>query len=104
MATAMVFGTALRAAGDSRSPLYIGVLTNLVNLALNWVLIYGNLGFPALGVAGAAMASSLSMFLQIGLFLWLWYRGRFMLRFGSGGFRPDFDLMRQSCPVSVDEA
>lgn len=104
MATAMVFGTALRAAGDSRSPLYIGVLTNLVNLGLNWLLIYGNLGFPALGVAGAAIASSISMFLQIGLFLWLWRRGQFILRRGTGSFRPDFALMRRLSIVGYPAA
>jgi putative MATE family efflux protein len=104
MATSMVFGTALRAAGDSRSPLYIGVLVNLVNLGLNWLLIYGNLGFPALGVAGAAMASSLAMLLQIVLFWWLWRRGKFILRRGTGSFRPDFALMRRLSIVGYPAA
>jgi MATE family multidrug resistance protein len=36
------------------------VSANLVNVASNWVLIYGNLGFPAMGVVGAAWATNLS--------------------------------------------
>ena len=48
-------------AGDTHTPLWTGILANVVNVALNWVLIYGNLGMPALGVAGAGMASSLAM-------------------------------------------
>ncbi|MCH8110379.1 MAG: polysaccharide biosynthesis C-terminal domain-containing protein [Proteobacteria bacterium] len=51
-----VFGTALRAAGDARTPLWIGVIANVLNVFLNWVLIYGHLGAPALGVAGAGLA------------------------------------------------
>jgi len=104
MATSMVFGTALRAAGDARSPLYIGVAVNVVNLGLNWLLIYGNLGFPALGVAGAAMASSLAMALQIVVFWWFWQRGRFILRRGTGSFRPDFSLMRRISIVGYPAA
>ncbi len=104
MATSMVFGTALRAAGDARSPLYIGVLVNLINVGLNWLLIYGNLGFPALGVAGAAMASSLAMFLQIVLFWWLWRRGRFILRRGTASSRLDFALMRRISIVGYPAA
>jgi Na+-driven multidrug efflux pump len=58
-----VFATGLRAAGDSRTPLVVGILANVLNVFLNWVLIYGNLGAPPLGVAGAGMASSLAMHL-----------------------------------------
>lgn len=44
---------------------------NLVNIALNWVLIYGNLGAPALGVAGAAIATSVSRVLGAAILLLL---------------------------------
>ena len=104
MATSMVFGTALRAAGDARTPLYIGVVTNLLNLFLNWLLIYGNWGFPELGVAGAAIASSLSMFVQLLLFAWPWWRGRFILTRGHGSFRPDYALIRRLALVGYPAA
>jgi putative MATE family efflux protein len=84
-----VFAAALRAAGDVRTPLYVGLAANILNIALNWVLIYGHLGAPELGVAGAAMASSIVMFLQILLFFWLWMSGRLILTPHGGSFRPD---------------
>jgi len=84
-----VFGAALRAAGDVRTPLYVGLVTNVLNIGLNWVLIYGNLGAPALGVAGAAMASSIVMFIQLAVFFWLWMRGRLVLQPSGGSFKPD---------------
>jgi multidrug resistance protein, MATE family len=49
------------------APIVIGiVLANLLNAALNWVLVFGNLGAPAMGVAGSAWATSIS---RIALFL-----------------------------------
>jgi len=84
-----VFGAALRAAGDVRTPLYVGLVTNVLNIGLNWVLIYGNLGAPALGVAGAAMASSIVMFIQLAVFFWLWMRGHLILTPHGGSFKPD---------------
>jgi putative MATE family efflux protein len=102
-----VFGAALRAAGDVRTPLYVGLATNVLNVALNWVLIYGNLGAPALGVAGAAMASSIVMFIQIAVFFWLWTRARLILKPHGGSFRPDRELcgrlFRIGYPAAIEQ-
>jgi multidrug resistance protein, MATE family len=46
--------------GDTLRPMLVSVLAMVANIFLNWVLIFGNLGAPALGVRGAALASSLS--------------------------------------------
>ena len=66
----IIFGTVLRAAGDTKSPMKIGVLVNLVNVILNFLLIYPSrpltvmgLTFTmpgaGLGVVGAALASAI---------------------------------------------
>ena len=49
--------------GRTRVGMVTGVGMNLVNAVLNWVLIFGKLGAPALGVRGAALASSLASLL-----------------------------------------
>ncbi len=49
--------------GWTRIGMGVGIGMNLVNVLLNWILIFGNLGAPAMGVAGAALASSLSALL-----------------------------------------
>ena len=72
LAIAMTFGSALRAAGDTRTPLWAGLVGASVNVFMNWVLIYGKLGFPALGVAGAAIASNLAITAMTIHFLVLW--------------------------------
>ena len=48
---------ALRAAGETRIPLYYNSTANLLNIPLNWVLIFGIGPFPRLEVAGAALAT-----------------------------------------------
>ncbi|MCH2172079.1 MATE family efflux transporter [Myxococcota bacterium] len=55
-----VVESAQGAAGDTRTPLWINLGVNLLNVFLNWVLIFGNLGAPALGVKGSALATVLA--------------------------------------------
>lgn len=99
-----VFGAALRAAGDVRTPLYVGLFANLLNVFLNWVLIYGNLGAPALGVTGAALASSGAMLFQVIVFWVLWQQRRLLLRPGSTGFAPDFAMWRRLIRIGYPAA
>ena len=51
--------SAQRGAGNTRITMYTNVISNMVNIILNYLLINGNLGFPALGIAGAAIATVL---------------------------------------------
>jgi MATE family multidrug resistance protein len=59
MFSAVVWGF-LVGRGDSRTPMILAWLTVLLNIFLDWVLVLGNLGAPALGVAGAAYATVLA--------------------------------------------
>ena len=52
----------LRAEGNTKITLLVNVIANLVNVFLNYCLINGNLGFPSLGVSGAAIATSIGNF------------------------------------------
>lgn len=79
----MILGAALRAAGDTKTPLWIGVITNIVNVAFVYVLVHGLYGFPALGVVGAAIANGISFLVGGLIFLYLYY-GRHM-KVGVGG-------------------
>jgi MATE family multidrug resistance protein len=58
--------------GHTRPTMYIGILGALLNIPFNWVLMFGHLGFPALGAAGCGYATSLVMALQaIALFIYV---------------------------------
>ena len=49
-ALTQVYGDTLRCCGHTVVPMYGGVAAILVNLVFNYILIFGKLGFPALGV------------------------------------------------------
>lgn len=59
-ALAQGYSSALRDAGETVLPMRATVIAVLMNLVLNYVLIFGKLGFPALGVEGAAIATVIS--------------------------------------------
>ncbi len=73
--------------------IWVVVIANLFNLLANWALIFGNLGFPALGVNGAGIATGLTrVLMMIALLVWIvafrlyrgawapWSRASFSLR------------------------
>ncbi|MBO4335030.1 MAG: MATE family efflux transporter [Desulfovibrio sp.] len=59
----------LRARELAKYPMYVSLITNVVNLVANYCLIFGHLGCPALGVVGAAWATVLSRALSFVLLL-----------------------------------
>ena len=94
---------AMQGAGDTRPALLIGVGVNVVNLVLDWLLIFGNLGFPAMGLAGAALATSASFAAGGVAFAWLLWRGRRPVRLARlrGAFR---DVARRVTRVGAPAA
>ncbi|PSW20169.1 MATE family efflux transporter [Photobacterium sanctipauli] len=72
--------SSLRSSGDAMLPLILGAITIALNIALNFVLIKGGFGIPAMGVAGAALATTIARFAQV-LMIWgvLVYRNHWLL-------------------------
>ncbi|HHY17231.1 MAG TPA: MATE family efflux transporter [Firmicutes bacterium] len=66
----MAAGASLRGAGDTRSPMVVAVLVNIINVVISWILIYGNLGFPAMGVTGSAIATIIAQWIGAVMSLW----------------------------------
>lgn len=69
----------LRGAGDVRTPLAIGIVTNLVNVVACWALIFGRFGAPELGAEGSVWAAGIAFVTGALLLLWLWRRGTLVL-------------------------
>ena len=73
-----ILSTYLRCMEKAALPLYAGLASAAVNTGLNWVLIFGKLGAPALGVTGAALATLLSQLVYFAFIfvMYLKYRER----------------------------
>ena len=84
-AISMVLGTAQRAAGDARTPLYIGFVTNVINIFLLIGLVEGRFGLPEMGVVGAALAAGLAFTFNSLLVLGLWYGKKLAVGIGKTG-------------------
>ncbi len=88
---------------QTKQAMYVTVICNLVNVFLNWVLIYGNLGAPAMGLNGAGLATLISrvmMPVMMGLYVMRSSRYRvFDLKLGIGKLR--FLLLNKILKIGV---
>ncbi len=57
--------------GHTKIFMISGIILNVVNIFLNWILIFGNLGAPKLGLKGAALASSISTVIDFLFYLYV---------------------------------
>ncbi|MGN0466449.1 MAG: MATE family efflux transporter [Lachnospiraceae bacterium] len=65
-----VYSSTLRECGKTVLPMKAGIVAVFVNLVFNYILIYGKFGFPVLGVRGAAIATSLSRYVEMMIVVW----------------------------------
>jgi len=91
----MVSG-ALRAAGDARTPLRLGVLLTVLNIACNVAFITGLGPFPRLGTAGAAVGTTVAGLVVSGIAGYLLFSGRLPVTWHRGmSWRPDWGIIRE---------
>lgn len=61
------YADTLRESGETKVPMFAGLTAVMVNLLFNWILIFGHLGAPKLGVVGAAVATVMSRFVELAI-------------------------------------
>ncbi len=97
----------LRGAGDTRTPLWIGGIVDLVAIVLNYALIFGKFGFPNLGVDGSAIATLIAYTLGGVIFFWVLSFDGMVLNFRWNRLWPHVDLgkriMRIGYPAAVEQ-
>jgi len=102
----MVISSAVRAAGDTITPLWIGALTNVVNVYLLYGLVFGRFGFPAMGVRGAALANGAAFSVGALLSVGMWLRGGLVIGLGDGASlsrRRIEQLIRIGVPAGAEQ-
>ncbi len=84
-----IAGGVLRGLGDTRTPLLVAALANIIHVVLSWALISGELGLPALGVVGAAWGTVVSRLVALLILVAVLLRGVRGVRIsGRAGWRP----------------
>src|SRR5438876_4348184 len=92
---AFLGNAALRGAGDTVTPLWLGVLVNVVNFGINVNLIFGNEFVPCLGVPGAAIGTSISYVIGTLALIASLLRGKHRLKLHLPGGWVHMDAVRR---------
>ena len=104
----IIGGGVLRGAGDSRTPMLVTALANVINVGLAYALIYGHAGLPALGAVGSAWATLVARAIALLLLLALLWRGRGGVTIrGPGSWLPDVrsaaQVLRLGLPAALEQ-
>lgn len=108
---AQCYSSTLRECMKATPPMIAGVFAVFVNLVLNYILIFGNFGAPALGVRGAAIATVISRFAELGIIL-VWIKIKPAIApFAADALRSLYipralvgDIIRKGMPLMANEA
>jgi putative MATE family efflux protein len=101
-ATLLYLGNAcMRGAGDTRTPLYVMLVVNIVNIVVAWTLINGLFGLPKLGVWGSALGAASGQVVGGTIVLALLLRGKSGVQLRLAGLRPDWDMIRRILRVGM---
>ncbi len=105
------YASTLRECGETRLPMLAGIAAMLVNLFFNYLLIFGHAGLPRMGVAGAAVATVISRYVELFIVAFFTHRNPDRYDFVPGLYgtlripaRLVRDIMVRGLPLLVNEA
>jgi putative MATE family efflux protein len=93
----------LQGVGRTKAIMYTAIISTLANIFFDWVLIYGNLGFPELGIKGAAIATSLANFTGM-VYMIVYFASTNKLPFKPGLrgiFKPRWKVQKENIRVGL---
>jgi putative MATE family efflux protein len=94
------FGAILSGAGDTTTPLFVMLFQSSIAIFAEWLLIFGNLGAPALGVEGVALGVACGQLVAMGLGLVVLFSGRARVHLRWRHMLPDAPVMKQIVRLS----
>ena len=79
--------------GNTKVVMWANIACTIINIVLDYALVFGEFGFPELGIAGAAIATVLSQWFKVVTYVLLIFRRANLQRYRLDQFRPDPSLM-----------
>ena len=101
-------GASLRGAGDTKTPMSVNLVANIVNVIGNYILIFGHFGFPRIEVGGAAIATLLSRMVAFALIMRKVFGHRGAIKMSTtDSFRLDREtvgrILKVGLPAAVEQ-
>lgn len=101
----LVFVSALNSSGDTKTPMQIKIVSIVLNVVLNYLLIFGAFGFPALGVMGAALGTVIVNVLELIVYGYLYIKQKtFFTPLWGYSKRLLVRALRVGIPASIERA
>lgn len=104
------YSSTLRETGQTVVPMVGSIVAVFTNLILNYVLIFGHFGFPAMGVRGAALATTVSRFVELAIVAGWTHLHSKVCTFIRGAYRSLYipkkllgEILRKGAPLMVNE-
>ena len=105
-----VYASTLRELGETKLPMISSIAAIAINLCFNWVLIFGKLGFPRMGVVGAAIATVLSRFAEFAIVVIATHKRNNEFSFIKGIYKSLYvpkqlaiDINKKGLPLVINE-
>jgi len=109
-AITQIYASSLREVGETRTPMYASFVAILINLVFNYFLIFGTFGFPRLGVMGAAIATTLSRFVEMAIVIIFTHKKKNEFTFVKGLYRSVYipldlskKVLKKGTPLLINE-
>lgn len=108
IAIIQLFASTFREMRQTKIPMYAGIASVFINLILNYLLIFGNFGFPRLEVYGAALATFYARLIEAGIlvFIAFYYRFTFTHKLFKGFYIAKslfIKILRKTVPLLTNE-
>jgi len=92
---------ALRGAGDTRTPMYIGAIATIIHIAINYFLIFGKGGAPNLGIQGAAIGTLVSQLIAALIYFALLYTNQLRISLSLNDLKWDSRRARRVIRLAI---
>ncbi|MFW6007446.1 MAG: MATE family efflux transporter [Halanaerobiales bacterium] len=104
MFTFFIFSATMQAIGDTKTPMYIQLITVTINIIFDPILIFGWGIFPQLGIAGAAIATAITNLIATLISIYVLFSGKKGIHLKLHHLKPDWKMIKKIIRIGLPAA